>query len=372
MTTIYLIRHAEAEGNLYRIAQGQDNSNLTDRGWRQVRALERRFADVHIDAVYSSDLYRCCATASAIYKAKGLPLHRLRALREICVGEWEQRTWGDIYRGWPEQMGYFGRNPAKWYIEGAERPQQVLERVLPAVKTLAAKHDGQTIALFSHGYAIRLLLAELQGYSMEQVGQTPTGDNTAVSCLEAEGDDLRVVFRDDNSHLKTPVYMAREKAVKRTTALEPGLYFQALRLPEQAELFTALAAEAWRDAGQTKPFEPARLLADAAERETLIGYRGDEPVSLVQFGHRDGRVALMGVRGDQRKQGFGVQLIGQAVQYWRPRGAETLQVCLPVDCVDEAFFGDYGFSAVGMAEDGRRVLEKVIRFEPEFFGESED
>ena len=40
MTSIYLIRHAEAEGNLYRIAQGQKNSNLTDRGWRQVRALE--------------------------------------------------------------------------------------------------------------------------------------------------------------------------------------------------------------------------------------------------------------------------------------------------------------------------------------------
>ena len=52
MTTIYLIRHAEAEGNLYRIAQGQYDSNLTDRGWRQVRALERRFADIHIDAVY--------------------------------------------------------------------------------------------------------------------------------------------------------------------------------------------------------------------------------------------------------------------------------------------------------------------------------
>ena len=76
MTTIYLVRHAEAEGNLYRIAQGQNNSNLTDRGWRQVRALERRFADIPVDAVYSSDLYRTCATASAIYKPKGLPLHR--------------------------------------------------------------------------------------------------------------------------------------------------------------------------------------------------------------------------------------------------------------------------------------------------------
>ena len=88
MTTIYLIRHAEAEGNLYRIAQGQYDSNLTDRGWRQVRALERRFADIHIDAVYSSDLYRTCATASAIYKPKGLELHRVPELREICVGDW--------------------------------------------------------------------------------------------------------------------------------------------------------------------------------------------------------------------------------------------------------------------------------------------
>ena len=109
MTSIYLIRHAEAEGNLYRIAQGQYDSILTDRGWRQVRALERRFAGIHIDAVYASDLYRTCATASAIYATRELPLHRRRDLREICVGDWEQRTWGDIYRRWPEQMENFNR-----------------------------------------------------------------------------------------------------------------------------------------------------------------------------------------------------------------------------------------------------------------------
>lgn len=120
MTRIYLIRHAEAEGNLYRIAQGQANSNLTDRGWRQVRALERRFAGVPIDAVYASDLYRTCATSSAIYKAKGLPLHRTRALREICVGVWEQRSWGEIYRRWPEEMDHFSHRPDLWQLEGAE------------------------------------------------------------------------------------------------------------------------------------------------------------------------------------------------------------------------------------------------------------
>ena len=65
MTKLYLIRHAEAEGNLYRIAHGQYNSILTDRGMEQVEALRRRFEGEHIDAVYSSDLCRTCTTVCA-------------------------------------------------------------------------------------------------------------------------------------------------------------------------------------------------------------------------------------------------------------------------------------------------------------------
>lgn len=39
MTRIYLVRHAEAEGNLYRIAHGHYNGLITARGYRQIRAL---------------------------------------------------------------------------------------------------------------------------------------------------------------------------------------------------------------------------------------------------------------------------------------------------------------------------------------------
>ena len=159
MTTIYLVRHAEAEGNLYRIAQGQNNSNLTDRGWRQVRALERRFADIPVDAVYSSDLYRTCATASAIYKPKGLPLHRRKDLREVHVGVWEQHTWGDIYRWDAEQVKNFGHNIPNWKVEGAETPETVLSRVRTAVLEIAAENQGKTVAIVSHGYALRLLMS---------------------------------------------------------------------------------------------------------------------------------------------------------------------------------------------------------------------
>ena len=36
MTTIYLIRHAEAEGNIYRRIHGQYDGRITPRGYKQI------------------------------------------------------------------------------------------------------------------------------------------------------------------------------------------------------------------------------------------------------------------------------------------------------------------------------------------------
>ena len=56
MTTIYIIRHAEAEGNLFKRIHGQYDSPVTLLGRRQIACLERRFAGLPVDAVYASDL----------------------------------------------------------------------------------------------------------------------------------------------------------------------------------------------------------------------------------------------------------------------------------------------------------------------------
>ena len=47
MTTVYLVRHAEAEGNTYRRIHGQYNSLITQNGLRQIEALRARFAPIH-------------------------------------------------------------------------------------------------------------------------------------------------------------------------------------------------------------------------------------------------------------------------------------------------------------------------------------
>ena len=41
MTELYLIRHAEAEGNVFRRLHGQYNSRITPNGLKQIAALRR-------------------------------------------------------------------------------------------------------------------------------------------------------------------------------------------------------------------------------------------------------------------------------------------------------------------------------------------
>ena len=74
MTRIYIIRHAEAEGNLFHRAHGWFDGHITATGMEQIAALEKRFADIHVDTAYASELTRTQTTAQAVVAPKGLKL----------------------------------------------------------------------------------------------------------------------------------------------------------------------------------------------------------------------------------------------------------------------------------------------------------
>ena len=122
MTTIYLIRHAQSEGNLYRRCHGWYNGMITVTGRRQIQRLEQRFRDVHIDAVYSSDLYRTMSTAGAIYKPRGLTLRVEPGLREISGGIWEDHTWGEWLHKDRDNLAAFLRYDPAWSVARPSPP----------------------------------------------------------------------------------------------------------------------------------------------------------------------------------------------------------------------------------------------------------
>ena len=143
MTKIYLIRHAEAEGNLYRMAHGHYNGMITNyRGYQQIDALRQRFQDVDIDAVYASDLYRTQITSRAIWLPKALPLHLEPAFREIHMGVWENHTWHELNKAYPQEMYHFNRRVDLWHVEDGETAQDVLDRYLPALHRARRRHRG--------------------------------------------------------------------------------------------------------------------------------------------------------------------------------------------------------------------------------------
>lgn len=338
MTKLYLIRHAEAEGNLYRIAHGWHNGLITnDRGYRQIDALRRRFQSVDIDAVYASDLYRTQLTARAIWLPKSLPLHLEPAFREVHMGVWEDHPWHELNKQYPEEMYHFNRRVDLWRVEGGETAQEVLDRYIPALHRIGAAHDGGTVAVFSHGAALRIVLGTLQGVPLSDIGDTPHGDNTAVSLLTWDDGALRVEYRDDNSHLEAEGLstFARQSWWRSADMVDPGEDYVPLPEELRGRFHVPAGGEA-------------------------VGIRcGGTFIGALQLLPEEqpgvGRLGWYWLDPAYRGTGHGIAPMGRVLLYWRHRGAEYLRL----RCGDRElrrFFARLGFYPL----EGD-VMEKDIR-----------
>ena len=362
MTRIYLIRHAEAEGNLYRRIHGQYDSLITENGYRQIKKLRERFEPIHIDAVYSSDMFRTITTARAIYEPKGLTLHTRKDLREVAMGVWEDHPFGEISRIDPERMKLFGRTSAQFSVEGGETFQQVRERVTAALLDIAAMHPNQTVAVFSHGTSIRTALAMFMGLTVEEGHKLGHSDNTAVSLLEIENGFVKVVFADDNSHLPEEIStLAQQNWWKGKGALDLNLWYRPLDLSneEDRDAYGQARAEAWQTIhGTLDRFDAASFLADAkacqetAPQNLVFSMVDDHPVGILQMdsGREEdaGHISFFYMNPQTRHQGLGVQMLGQAVSIARPMGLKRLQLlCAVNNKTALRFYGRYGFQKTG-------------------------
>lgn len=337
MTRIYLVRHAEAEGNLFRLVQGHFNGVITKRGYAQIRALRRRFEGVEIDAVYSSDLFRARTTARAISEPRGLEIRLRRELREMHLGWWEGRTWQEVGAKDPQQLRNFHLDLSQLQIEGGETAAAVRERMIAELRRIAAENDGKTVAVVSHGAAVRILLGTLRGMELHEIDQSVLGDNTAVSLLECENGVLREVYGNDNSHLTeaglTRFVPRSGKTVKR---FEDGIAYRPM--DEAAE-------ESLRAQGLPLP----------QGGETVVAWYEGSAAGVVQLlGVHDGagQVGCYYLAPPLQGKNNGIKPLGQAVQYYRARGVERLRL-VNVEETCRAFFEQYGLE---LQNDGSMEL----------------
>ena len=207
MTQIFLVRHGQSEGNLFRRVQGQTDVELTADGKAQLPYLTKRFAETPLAAVYTSPLRRAEETAAAIVGGRDIPVFADKRLIEMCFGAWEMRPWGEVNLESPELKRAFLHDPDRWHVPGSEAHAAVQKRMLAAMTDIARANDGKTVAVACHGMAIRAFLARILGVPSERIFEdVPLVNNTSVTLLRFENDTFSVIYVNDTTHLPAPPY----------------------------------------------------------------------------------------------------------------------------------------------------------------------
>jgi len=351
LTKIYLIRHAEAEGNIYRRAHGQVNGLIIGRGFAQIERLKQRFLDEKIDAVYSSDLIRAKQTANAIAEPHGLPVNTDPMLREVNMGAWEDIAWGDMEYLYPEMGRNFTVDPANWLVEGSETLARVQERMDKCIRAIAGRHEGGCVAVLSHGFSIRAFICKVMGVPSHESMRVPYCDNTAVALLHLENDEFIIEYQGDNSHLcsETSTFANQTWWRKEKDRVKENVRFDLFDPDRDSELFKQRGGDAG-DLSKSSKIYTAFLINEPAG---IIGYGGDDD-------EKYNLIRLIYIKPELRNNGFGAQLLGQVVSDLRKTKTEAIRIQARAGSETAGFCSKYGFVKIGEA-DMFDVFEKNIR-----------
>lgn len=159
---LILVRHGETVQNVAGIAQGWNDSALSERGQQQVQRLAQRIKAHDPNALFSSTLDRAMTTARAISVATGLPIQALDELREMNYGRWEGKSFLDVRR---DDAEIYERwiGDADCPCPNGESHNDVLRRIEAALRKIEAAANGTALraVLVTHGTAIRISAASL-------------------------------------------------------------------------------------------------------------------------------------------------------------------------------------------------------------------
>lgn len=183
-TTIYIVRHGQAEFNSRHIIGGTlDPNPLTAEGEEQARKLGEKFKHIKIDKIYSSDLLRAQKTAEIIASMKNLPVKTSRLLRERSWGILQGKTFDEAKKEYPEAFLKESRIESEEaldfkYVEDMESLRHAVLRFRRFLEMIDENQTGIAMFVVTHfdimiGYLVYLQLGtyqDLMNADLDHVG----------------------------------------------------------------------------------------------------------------------------------------------------------------------------------------------------------
>jgi probable phosphoglycerate mutase len=197
-TRLYLVRHAQSEGNRGDYQGPDGDPPLSEVGREQARRLAQRLARQRIDALYSSTMRRTLETAQAIAETTGLTVRMVEELREVDLGE-AQRD----FDAFPEEetralRERIARRPTWDSFPGSEGSAAARRRIAGAMDRIIEQCRGQRVAVVAHGAVIQTYVSYVLGLERDILFYPL---NAGITSIRAQG-ERRVIWRlNDVAHL---------------------------------------------------------------------------------------------------------------------------------------------------------------------------
>lgn len=202
MTTLLLIRHGESLANVEGRFAGHLDAPLSATGQTQA-AITAEYIRSHytVDAVYASDLARAFDTGKAVADRFALPTNPDSDLREIFAGDWEGAVYDDLPKQFPASFHTWLTDIGNAVCDGGESVAHLQERVLTALRRIAAGHDGQTVVIATHATPIRALQCFCEEKPLSDMKTVPWVSNASITVVECEPGALRLLEVGKDDHL---------------------------------------------------------------------------------------------------------------------------------------------------------------------------
>jgi broad specificity phosphatase PhoE/predicted kinase len=156
---LFLVRHGETYFNLENRIGG--DSELTENGWSQARAIAAYFANVKIPFIFTSTKKRTKQTAVPVQAAqKNCEMIALKEFDEIDSGTCERMSYEEIREKFPMVYGARKRDKYNYIYPGGEGYATMKNRIYTGIKkALYLSGTSDRIMIIGHRAVNRMILA---------------------------------------------------------------------------------------------------------------------------------------------------------------------------------------------------------------------
>lgn len=200
-TILHLTRHGQTEWNLEKRMQGHKDSPLTSLGVLQAEWLQERLKAVQFDAVYSSSSPRALRTAQIVAGDNRSPVRPIDELKEINMGLWEGQQIEIIEKQYAQAYFDFFNNPHLYQPTGTgETYAQLMNRVIPAIDTILAKHTGEKVLIVTHRITLKTIMSYYGNIKLNAFASLPDIESTSLCKISVEQNIPHIEMYGDTSH----------------------------------------------------------------------------------------------------------------------------------------------------------------------------